>query len=571
MSPGELRQRDFFAKARQVNTKLKKLRGDIDKLPGNERRLARFLDRKDLFDLLNCSLKSLGRFFRTSGGELFFFRGWDHKLYDIEGKEFKRYLVWLTGSPNGVKNEWLPKLCAGVQFEAPEVTTHFLAYNDSPDLNVIAINTFDGYMMPRQRGGQWERVPNGTDGVLFLTPPDFLTPCQPDFDKGGTGKDLEWLCSLAHFESDGPLSVDDQRSLLYAWILHLFVPEINPVHPIPLHEGVTGSGKTVLGEAIGRCLTGPEFEVMGLSSGNSATAEHSLTLALYKRPIVVIDNVDSPTPWLEDFLCRAATGVRMSRRRLYTDSEEVHFTPRAGLIITSRDPHFRREDVARRLLPIRFQAIPEEMRRTETEIRAEVDLRRPRILADVLVALARVQDAWPTFKGVLTASHSLADFAVFGALVAAAHPENNDPSEWEALMNRLDQAQRRFTTSEDPLVDILNIALSRSKGGTIPQQPVANLYVELKDLAFDEGLAWPYKTPSTLTRDLKNKRQALEQALNARITLSDNHRGKVCHVSITRLEEENPTPPEQPVGKVRPESWEETLNKPAESWNGQNG
>ena len=568
MSPGEVKQKGFFAKARQVSAKLKKLRRNIDKLPVNEQKLARFLDRKDLFDLLNCSLKSLGRFYRTSGGELFFFRGWDHKLYDIEGKEFKRYLVWLTGSPNGVRNEWLPKLCAEAQFEAPGVTTHFLAYNDSPDLNVIAINTFDGYMMRRRRGGQWERVPNGTDGVLFLTPPDFLTPCQPDFDEGGTGKDLEWLCSLAHFNDDGPLSVDDQRSLLYAWILHLFVPEINPVHPIPLHEGVTGSGKTVLGEAIGRCLTGPEFEVMGLPSGNSATAEHSLTLALYKRPIVVIDNVDSPTPWLEDFLCRAATGVRMSRRRLYTDSEEVHFTPRAGLIITSRDPHFRREDVARRLLPIRFQAIPEEMRRTETEIRAEVDLRRPRILGDVLVALARVQDAWPTFKGVLRSSHSLADFAVFGALVAAAHPENNDLSEWEDLMNRLDQAQRRFTTAEDPLVDVLNMALSRKIGGTIPQ-PVADLFLELKDLAEIERLAWPYRTPATLTKALRNKHQALEQALNARITLSDNHRGGVCHVSITPLVDGDPTPP--PIEEANPkpgQSLDEILNKPVKSWDG---
>jgi len=524
--------RKLLAKARRVNPELKKHRGDIDKLPDDDRALGELLEQYGLFGLLKHGLRLVGQFYRTSGGELLFFREKDHQLYSIEEKRFERYLTWLTGSPREVKSEWLPQLAAGVQEEAPEVTTHFLAYNDSPDLNVIAVNTFDGYMMRREREGQWEQITNGTDGVLFRTPPDFLTPWKPDFEYGGTGKDLEWLCSLGHFSDDGPLSVDDQRSLLYVWVLHLFAPEINPVHPIPLHEGVTGSGKTVLGECLGRWLTGAQFEVTDLLSGNPAKAEETLTLALYKRPLVVIDNVDSPAYWLENFLCRAATGVRMSRRRLYTDSDEVYFTPRAGLIITSRDPHFRREDVARRLLPIRFKEIPEKQRRTETDIRAEVDALRGRIWADLLTALARVQDAWPKLKGTLKSSHSLADFAVFGALVAAAHPEHGDPEQWEALMGRLEQAQHRFTTEEDPLAELLDAVLEQSKG-TLHQQPVSDLFRDLRDLAQIREWPWPYKHAGAFTKALKGKRLALEQALDVRIVLSDNHRGGVCHVTIT--------------------------------------
>lgn len=479
-------------------------------------------------ELLKHLLRQVGTFYRTTEGNLLFFRDADHKLYDIEDKTFERYLTLMTDNVTGMRNQWLPRLQAWVQFNAQEVATHFLAYNDGPDLNVIAINTFDGYMMRRPRRGKWERVPNGTDGILFLTPPEFLTGWEPDFKNGGGGKDFDWLCSLGHLADDGPLSVCDQRRLLQVWILHLFVPALNPVHPIPLHEGVTGSGKSVMGEAIGRWLTGPQFEVMDLPSGDAAKAEESVKLALCKRPLVVIDNVDSPTPWLEDFVCRVATGVRMSRRRLYTNAEEVHFTPRAGLILTSRDPHFRREDVARRLIPIRFKSILEDDRRSETDIRAELDRRRAAIWGDVLTDLGHLQDTWPVLKGALNPTHSLADFSVFVALVSAGAPD-----EWRELMSRLEQAQSRFTTEEDPLVELLRASLPAS--GVLPDQPVRDLYKRLHDEARMSDLPCPVKDVRALTTALKNKRPALERALGVRIILDNHHQGGEYHVTINRV------------------------------------
>ncbi len=512
---------------------LAKSKTDLSKLKKGQREPMSIILRHGPAELLKRLLQGVGTFYRTTEGALLFFRDGDHKLYDIEERTFERYLIQLTDSVTGVQRQWLPRLQAWVRFEALEVKTHFLAYSDGPDLNMIAINMFDGRMIRRKHGGTWEEVPNGTDGILFLTPTEFLTPWKADFKKGGTGKDLEWLCSLGHFSDDGPLSIDDQRKLLRVWLLHLFLPEINPVHPIPLHEGVTGSGKSVMGEAIGRWLTGPEFEVMDLPSGDAARAEESIKLALCKRPLVVIDNMDSPAPWLEDFLCRVATGVRMSRRRHYTNAEEVFFTPRAGLIVTSRDPHFRREDVARRLLPIRFGLIPEEQRRSETDIRAELDARRAAIWADILVELARGQDAWPSLKGTLKPSHSLADFSVFGALLTAAQAGNGALAEWTTLMQRLELAQGRFTTEEDPLADFLRAVLPSS--GVLSQRPMRELFTSLRDQASESGLPWPYKNVGALTKAVKNKRTALERALNARISLTNTHQGGEYRVEITRL------------------------------------
>jgi hypothetical protein len=534
----EIAVRTGFGQALQLLAERKRRRGETERtLTARDVKLLEEVLTLGPFELLRKLVSGLGSFYRTSDGDLLFFRGGDHRLYDVESTTFERYLVQLTGSPGRVRREWLPQFQAWARFEAEEVTAHFLAYNDSPELNVIAVNTFDGFMMRRERGGAWARVPNGSDGVLFRTPPDFLTPWSPDFQLGGQGRDLAWLCTLGHFADDGPLSVDDQRTLLRVWVLHLFVPALNPVHPIPLHEGVTGSGKSVLGELIGRWLTGPEFEVTDLPPGDSTKAEESLKLALCKRPLVVLDNVDSPARWLEDFLCRVATGVRMSRRRLYTNAEEVHFTPRAGLIITSRDPHFRRDDVARRLLPIQFRSIAPDERRSETTLRAEGDARRARIWADALTALAQIQDGWPSARGHVSPSHSLADFAVFGAIASATGPEHT--ANWLTLMDRLQQAQDRFAVEHDGLVELLDSELR----GTNPVGPVkvSELYERLELSATVRGMPWPYRTTGALTKALKQRRAALEQALQARISISDEHQGGLNHVTITRAAPPTPS------------------------------
>ncbi len=543
----ERRVRKLFQETRLLAEELKKAE-DSAKLrkrwTREQQKLVDLYRTEKGYGLLQRLLPQIGTFYRTGDGLLFFFRYADHKLYDVEEKTFERYLTLITNSVQGVRREWLPKLQAWVRFEVAEVVTQFLAYNDSPDLNVIAASTFDGFMMCRKRGGAWERVENGTDGILFWSPEEFLTAWQPDFAKGGDGRNLEWLCRLGSFGDDGPLSAEDQRSVLYTWLLHLFVPGLNPTHPIPLHEGVTDSGKTTLGKCLGRWLMGPTFDVLDLPSGDTRKAEETLTLAVWKRPLVILDNVDSPAPWLEDFLCRLATGVRMSRRRLYTNTEEVHFTPRAGLIITSRDPHFRREDVARRLLPLRFQPIPSKERLSEAELRREVETRRAGIWADVLAALARLQDAWPKVRDRLKPSHSMADFSIFGALLAAVYAEDSAPTEWEGLMERLEQAQGRFSTEADPLTELLAVVLDEG-GGAIPSQPVRNLFRQLAALAKDRRHPWPYQTTESLSKTLHAREKALKQALGAEIVWSDHHAGE-RRITIMRLDR-------QPVGQRTPQ------------------
>jgi hypothetical protein len=440
----------------------------------------------------------------------------------MDGTIFERYLTLLTDNPTGVKNQWRPSILAWTQFQATEARTEFLAYNSS-DLGHIAVNTFDGKMMQRQRGQCWRQVPNGTDGILFKTPTDFLTPWVPSDPRNADGDALKWLCRLGNF-SDGDLSVDDQRQLLKVWLLHLFMPAVNPVHPIPLFEGMTGSGKTVLGEMIGRWLQGPDFDVMGLPT---TKAEESLKLALWKRPLMVLDNVDSSPAWLMDFLCRYSTGERMSCRKLYTNHEEVHFTPRAGLILTSRTPHFRRADVGRRLLPVHFKGLSLEQRLGETAMRKDIADRRPAIWADVLATLGKVQDLWPSIAGQVKPSHSLSDFSIFGAGLCL----DGDLHEWQSLMRRLDRAQARFTSEDDPLSEVLQAMLKDEKNGAIRLKS-SDLYAKAAEKAGALHLPWSYQAAGALTKAVREKQAALEQHLDVRIIVDSQHQGGYTWITI---------------------------------------
>ncbi len=101
-------------------------------------------------------------------------------------------------------------------------------------------------------------------------------------------------------------------------------------------------------------------------------------------------------------------------------------------------------------------------------------------------------------------------------------------------MDLLAQAQGGFVTEEDPLAEILEIALDRLKG-TLKTQPVQELYVRLQEIVEGEDIAWDTESVAALTKALKNRRTALEQRLGARIVLTSNHHGGEYRVSIQRL------------------------------------
>ena len=144
------------------------------------------------------------------------------------------------------------------------------------------------------------------------------------------------------------------RFLFLVWFYSTFFRELFPTKVILATVGPKGSGKTTLHKRVGRLLFGPQFHPTDLTNDPK-----DLDAAITTEPFVVIDNADRHIPWLDDKLAIAATGGTIKRRVLYTTNRLVDYPIVAALGITSRTPHFRREDVADRLLILqveRFEA-----------------------------------------------------------------------------------------------------------------------------------------------------------------------------------------------------------------------
>src|SRR5262249_7197956 len=155
---------------------------------------------------------------------------------------------------------------------ATQVEIHALGYN-SDDLAVIAVNDFGGGMWHRARRGEWRWKPNGSDGILFWTPPDFVEPWRPEFaDTTGLadGAALSWFIDQAHFADDA-LTVTDQRLLSRALLLAPFFPRLTRCRPVQAHLGLSAqrqhdTGKTMAGKMIGALLVGPNFQPTPIDS-----------------------------------------------------------------------------------------------------------------------------------------------------------------------------------------------------------------------------------------------------------------------------------------------------------------
>ena len=188
-----------------------------------------------------------------------------------------------------------------------------------------------------------EKVENGTDGVLFVRNPKWEpfaigTPT-------GNGKLLtDTLLGSLRLGSNA-LSREELELLFASWLYAMFFPELFPTRPILAMIGEKGSGKTSVLRRIGQMLFGPKFQVMGMSH-----EPKDFDAAVTGDAFVGIDNADANVPWLDDKLAVVATGGMLKRRLLYTTNQLVEFPITAFVAITSRTPHFRREDVADRLL-----------------------------------------------------------------------------------------------------------------------------------------------------------------------------------------------------------------------------
>ena len=473
-----------------------------------DRRLEPFDKRRMVAALIEEELGACGQLYRTMDGRLLFFYHSDRRLYDLDQRVFHHLLTHRTGlTSSEIYHRFvLDRLRAHTSQEAPLARVHALASYD-PTTGLVAVSNGAGGIWFRERSGSWQSGHNGDHGILFMTEPE-ATPFEPVF--GDDGHILEWF--LGRFcLADHPLSRCDQRALLQMWMFQQFFPRLRRTRMIPACLGPQGSGKTTAQRLIGRLLLGPEFDVSGIHRDR----EDAFVAAITNRVLYGLDNADSRVPWLEDALARYATGERYRMRRLYTTNDEVSYSPTAILMLSSRDVHFNRPDVAERLLPLHFERpatyLPEE------PLFAELEARRGAVMGALLTRVGQIADALDTAQPPAM-RFRMADFASFGWRVSAMVGQAD---EWVQLLARLERAQAQFASEGDGLIAALSIVLQQ-EGGAIQAMAVGELFRRCRTVAEDQNLLFP-RSPQGFGRRLSNLRRVIEIELAVRIQEATGH------------------------------------------------
>lgn len=336
-------------------------------------------------------------------------------------------------------------LAATARIEGRPVELHELVHYDH-DRHVIYWNCGKGCMF-RIRADGHEQVPNGTDGVLFLSngarPWNYVAAGK----RRGPGLDGILFEGL-RFQNDAGQNAEQSKLILRYWIQSMFFPSIMHTRPIMLMLGEKGSGKSLFFKKLGLLLYGPDFSPRKLP-----TTEEGAETLLTNNYFTLLDNVDKSPPWLEDLLAIVATGGQVSKRRLYSDNELLSLVFNTFLAITARTPRFRRDDVADRLIVTRVDRLGDEGFMQESVIVEQVNRLREELCSELLdqlvTAVSRVKETHG--KALLSPIRS-SDFGGFVMRLASGGPDEAQAR--EALV-RVARAQNQYVTEEDPTVELL--------------------------------------------------------------------------------------------------------------------
>jgi hypothetical protein len=207
------------------------------------------------------------------------------------------------------------------------------------------------------------------------------------------------------------LKDDEDWLLLIALIVHAFVPGIP--HAIPVFYGDKGAAKTTAQRVIRKLVDPAIRDTMTLPND-----KNELVLMLMTNYAPCFDNLDGLSPWQSDMLCQAATGGGISKRELYTDTDEVILSFLRCPMLNGINLVASRDDLLDRCVLFKLERIDEEERKTETEFWREFDKDRPYILGAIFDVLAKALQIYPDVK--LPVLPRMADFATWGYAIMEA-------------------------------------------------------------------------------------------------------------------------------------------------------
>jgi DNA polymerase I-like protein with 3'-5' exonuclease and polymerase domains len=206
--------------------------------------------------------------------------------------------------------------------------------------------------------------------------------------------------------------MDEQAKLLVqTYLVTALIPDIP--HPILVISGQKGAAKSTFSRVLRRLIDPAHEELLSLPND-----QNELALLLARNYLPAFDNLDGIQPWQSDMLCRASTGGGISKRRLYTDDDEVVLSFRRCMVLNGIQPGVTRPDLLDRTIPFHLERMEAAQRKEEGVFWADFEEARPRLVGAMFTVLAQAMGLYPNIY--LSALPRMADFCRWGYAVAEA-------------------------------------------------------------------------------------------------------------------------------------------------------
>jgi len=252
------------------------------------------------------------------------------------------------------------------------------------------------------------------------------------------------------------LKEEKDRILLKVYIISLFIPEIP--HVILILHGRQGSAKSTLQTMIKLLVDPAKPKLLTIYNDVKEFIQQ-----LAHNHIAYYDNLKKAPGWLSDESCKAVTGVGSTKRKLYSDDDDIVYEYKRCLGFSGINASLTEPDALDRSMMIELQRINPENRKDEKVIMTEFFELRPKLLGYIFDILAKALQIKDTIR--LNDLPRMADFALWAEAIARAmgykdlefinaYYDNIGKQNIEAIENHpLGQVIARFISEKQELLE----------------------------------------------------------------------------------------------------------------------
>ena len=474
-------------------------------------------------------LRDRGEFFKTPASRLYYFHDPETRVYRVDDdgrrtltEEFQGF-VWerynlLAGS---FSRNLGTDIKSQARRHAPEKAVYRFAHYDT-DAGELYITDFgNGYFAVTPDAVEWRA--NGTD-VFFLStdrtdPFEYLAAeDRPDLPAEIPGERPLWcgdgdalmrlFGNRVNYDEDAALGPADQRKQLYIHLHTLPFVDLLNARPIMAWVGEKGSGKTVLQRSIGRFIYGE-----GFTESVMPDSKDDFLAKVSNQALAFLDNYDDGVEWANDILAAVETGAGIDLRELYTTNDLHQEVPRCWLSLTSRDPPFRRDDVADRTLVFRVERVDDGFVGMGDYLR-QVTAHRNLLWSaylDNLQAIVRAYHEQDT--GAMSSDHRMADWAIFARIVADAL----DVPAVDVLLETMETERATFALENEPWARVLGRWIENNPSAAAEFQSAGDLADALTTTADEHDLPLDVTRPQGVGAKLTTYREELGELYDLEI------------------------------------------------------